>query len=93
MWNLPGSGIKPTSPALAGGFSTTGPPGKSLFYFLLSGPGLPEAPGHTPGFRLDSGFDHHGSHAEVLTQGGAVSGKGAPTAFVWSHRKEQVVKG
>ena len=29
MWNLPGSGIKPTSPALAGGFSTTGPPGKS----------------------------------------------------------------
>ena len=37
MWNLPGPGIKPTSPALAGGFLTTGPPGKSnlsAFYRL-----------------------------------------------------------
>ncbi|XDA90332.1 hypothetical protein R6Z07F_019925 [Ovis aries] len=30
MWNLPASGIKPMSPALAGSFLTTGPPGKSL---------------------------------------------------------------
>ena len=29
MWNLPRPGIKPASPALAGGFFTTGPPGKS----------------------------------------------------------------
>ena len=29
MWNLPGSGVKPISPALAGGFLTAGPPGKS----------------------------------------------------------------
>ena len=29
MWNLPGPGIEPVSPALAGRFSTTGPPGKS----------------------------------------------------------------
>ena len=29
MWRLPGAGIKPVSPALAGGFITTGPPGKS----------------------------------------------------------------
>ena len=29
IWDLPGSGIKPTSPALAGGFSTTELPGKS----------------------------------------------------------------
>ena len=28
MWNLPGPGIKPVSPALAGGFFTTEPPGK-----------------------------------------------------------------
>ena len=28
-WNLPGPGIKPSSPALAGGFLTTGPPGKA----------------------------------------------------------------
>ena len=30
LWNLPGPGIEPTSPALAGGFLTTGPPGRSF---------------------------------------------------------------
>ena len=30
---FPAPGIKPTSPALGGGFSTTGPPGKSCSYF------------------------------------------------------------
>ena len=30
MWNLPRPGIEPMSPALAGGFLTTGPPGKPL---------------------------------------------------------------
>ena len=29
MWDLPGPGIEPVSPALAGGFLTTTPPGKS----------------------------------------------------------------
>ena len=29
MWDLPGLGIEPMSPALAGGFLTTAPPGKS----------------------------------------------------------------
>ena len=29
MWDLPGPGLEPMSPALAGGFSTTVPPGKS----------------------------------------------------------------
>ena len=29
MWDLPGLGIEPVSPALAGRFLTTGPPGKS----------------------------------------------------------------
>ena len=35
-WDLPGPGIEPTFFALAGGFLTTVPPGKSLFsiYFL-----------------------------------------------------------
>ena len=28
MWDLPEPGIEPVSPALAGGFLTTGPPGK-----------------------------------------------------------------
>ncbi|KAJ8795391.1 hypothetical protein J1605_018406 [Eschrichtius robustus] len=30
MWGLPGPGIEPMSPALAGGFLTTAPPGKSI---------------------------------------------------------------
>ena len=43
VWDLPGSGIKPVSRALAGGFLTTAPPGKSLgskflllFYFMYT---------------------------------------------------------
>ena len=34
MWDLPRPGLEPMSPALAGGFSTTAPPGKPHFYFL-----------------------------------------------------------
>ena len=34
MWDLPGPGIKPVSPALAGRFFTTEPPGKPLFIYL-----------------------------------------------------------
>ena len=30
MWDLPGPGLEPTSSALAGGFLTIAPPGKSL---------------------------------------------------------------
>ena len=30
MWDLPGPGLEPVSPALAGGFLTTVPPGKLL---------------------------------------------------------------
>ena len=33
MWDLPRPGLEPVSPALAGGFLTTAPPGKSLKYF------------------------------------------------------------
>ena len=36
MWDLPGPGLEPVSPALAGGFLTTVPPGKSLVVFSLS---------------------------------------------------------
>ena len=35
MWDLPRPGLEPVSPALAGGFSTTAPPGKpnlQIFY-------------------------------------------------------------
>ena len=32
MWDLPGPGLEPVSPALAGRFLTTAPPGKSLSF-------------------------------------------------------------
>ena len=35
MWDLPGPGLKPMSPALASGFLTTAPPGKSPHSFFL----------------------------------------------------------
>ena len=34
MWDLPGPGLEPVSPALAGGFLTTAPPGKPPRLFL-----------------------------------------------------------
>ena len=34
MWDLPRPGLEPVSPALAGGFSTTAPPGKPQNHFL-----------------------------------------------------------
>ena len=34
MWDLPGPGLKPMSSALAGGFLTSTPPGKSLNDYL-----------------------------------------------------------
>ena len=37
LWNLPGPGIEPMSPALAGRFLTTGPPGKSYLRYLKEG--------------------------------------------------------
>ena len=35
MWDLPRPGLEPMSPALAGGFSTTAPPGKSPHVFKM----------------------------------------------------------
>ena len=37
MWDLPRPGLKPVSPALAGGFSTTAPPGKPSLTGLIIG--------------------------------------------------------
>ena len=34
MWDLPRPGLEPVSPALAGRFSTTAPPGKPLNLYL-----------------------------------------------------------
>ena len=35
MWDLLGPGLEPTSPALAGGFLTTAPPGKPQQLFII----------------------------------------------------------
>ena len=35
MWDLPRPGLEPVSPALAGGFSTTAPPGKPLVFLFF----------------------------------------------------------
>ena len=35
MWDLPGLGLEPVSPALAGGFLTTAPPGKPLMWTIF----------------------------------------------------------
>ena len=35
MWDLPRPGLEPVSPALAGRFSTTAPPGKPETFFLI----------------------------------------------------------
>ena len=35
MWDLPRPGLEPVSPALAGRFSTTAPPGKPFFSLLI----------------------------------------------------------
>ena len=37
MWDLPTSGIRPVSPALAGNFLTIGPAGKSYYKIPISG--------------------------------------------------------
>ena len=36
MWDIPGPGLEPVSPALAGRFLTTAPPGKPRWIFLYS---------------------------------------------------------
>ena len=43
MWDLPGPGLKPVSPALAGGFLTTVPPGKPRKLLFLKIKGVLEA--------------------------------------------------
>ena len=47
MWDLPGPGLKPVSPALAGGFLTTAPPGRSpeILNVGTRGPRVCFAPG------------------------------------------------
>ena len=70
MWDLPGPGIEPVSPALQGRFSTTGPLGRSSWFF--TGPTArhkfhmwPRDPGVTTASQITSKFtgfkQQHGS--------------------------------
>ena len=36
MWDLPRPGLEPVFPALAGGFLTTAPPGKSVHWVFVA---------------------------------------------------------
>ena len=38
MWDLPGPGLEPVSPALAGGFLTTTPPETPVLIFIYKNP-------------------------------------------------------
>ena len=50
IWNLPGPGIEPTPPALAGRFPTTGPSGSPRGPFVPElGRARPPVHGHCPG--------------------------------------------
>ena len=46
MWDLPGPGLEPVSPALAGGFLTTAPPGKPSFILDINNCSPPPLPPH-----------------------------------------------
>ena len=51
MWDLPRPGLEPVSPALAGRFSTTAPPGKPYINILI----FPSSPSFS-GFFLKNSF-------------------------------------
>ena len=63
MCSLPRPGIEPTSPALAGGFFTTEPPGKPHCLLLNSPPSLLPGPGWPQAHRGPAGGDGSDSRA------------------------------
>ena len=78
MWDLPRPGLEPVSPALAGGFLTTAPPGKPIVVFLnffLSFPpecGFHEVRGHAwPGLSYIQLLPL--AHGRFSTHGGQVN--------------------
>ena len=68
--NLPNPGIEPVSPALAGGFFTTEPPGK---------PRLSNLPSIRRGWRWVSSLDLPGTQSPASKQG--IQSPGAPPAL------------
>ena len=75
MWDLPRPGVEPKSPALAGRFSTTAPPGKPLpmfvsMSFMVSG--LTFEPTVSLGDSLSHHFQHGLIPASVLNSASSV---------------------
>ena len=67
MWTLPRPGIGSVSPALAGGFSATGPPGKSREIPLIVSDGLKVTPQSAlPGLLRAETRRKRGSHLHPL---------------------------
>ena len=62
MWDLPGPGLEPMSPALAGGFLTTAPPGKPKKSVLFL------TPGFIPSFLCSQPLPHFQSHKNLHHQ-------------------------
>ena len=80
MWDLPGPGLEPVSPALAGRFSTTAPPGKpSLFIFNVWSL-----------FALWAGGCQVGGREESEAEGGSIAcllGEGSLALWGWSEER------
>ena len=82
MWDLPGPGLEPVSPALAGGFLTTAPPGKSQESILMGGRGAYREVSHP---RKDWVEVH-----VVMGCQGEISGEGDPSRVL--HLLDNVVQ-
>ena len=83
MWDLPGPGMETKSPALAGGFFPTGPPGKPYvqIFYGLQRPFIPtfaESPSlavpmlSTTKWSLGDNVDINGSQTSSISLGGLV---------------------
>ena len=86
MRDLPGPGLKPVSPALAGGFLTTAPPGKHSLHFRRIT--TEAAPGWTGGQSQESGrqggaLGMEVEWGELLNDGGGGCGKGRGKDDPW----------
>ena len=74
MWDSPEPGIKPLSPALTGGFSSTEPPGKAEPYLFL----MKESPTKFPAGLVGSGNPIPGACIQGWHGGSAAIGSSKP---------------
>ena len=97
MWDLPGPGLEPVSPALAGRFSTTAPPGKPLCNSLNKNTleVLIGGQVYSPSWRNDILFVHFiydGSRNLEEVERPALPAAGTPLLLTLSPDTQHVVK-